>query len=153
MRSRESAPQKGATMPIIDIVILLVAAGTNLVLLVAVLIKLDTVQRKPDAVTQHHMAVSAVVEMIRQLDTAEPDALKALEQYPEQVRAAAWVHYINTLGASLKEAQDYLAYCHKTYRSPGSPTIREAQTKVDSLRARLDAAVEASGQRRRLRTI
>lgn len=106
----------------------------------------EAIERLGRAV-QHHADVSAVVEMVRQLD-ADPDALELLKSYPETVRAAAWLHYINTLGADLQHAQKSLSNAHtgrtQYYNQQGGIDAR--QKDVDAIRAKLDAAIKASGQ-------
>ena len=93
----------------------------------------------------HSVDVSAVVEMVRQLDT-DPDALEKIESYPETVRAAAWLHYIDQLGDDLRKAQMHLSKSHSSYRSCEAPVVKSAQEHVNALRAKLDTAVAASGQ-------
>ncbi len=96
---------------------------------------------------QHHIDVSAVVKLVQQLD-ADPNALELIKSYPETVRAAAWLHYINTLGADLRRAQQRLSESHagKGYVEPVPQYIDRDQARVDALRTKLDKAVEASGQ-------
>lgn len=98
-----------------------------------------------DRAISHHVDVSAVAEMVRQLD-ADPDVLELIKSYPETVRAAAWLHYINTLGADLQHAQKGLSKAHALYSNPQSPSTIQAQANVDAIRAKLDAAIKASGQ-------
>lgn len=97
--------------------------------------------------TQHYVDVNAVVAMVRQLDE-HPDALELIKSYPESVRAAAWLHCINTLGSSLQEAQSQLAQKNKMRGQFGGTwegDVKRAQRYVDDIRAKLDAAVSASG--------
>lgn len=94
---------------------------------------------------EHHVDVSAVVSLIRQIEQ-HPDALEQLRHYPETVRAAAWLHYINCLGADLQAAQSELSRMQQTY-SPRVSYVTDAQEKVDAIRSKLDAAIMASGQK------
>lgn len=96
----------------------------------------------------HHADVSAVVEMVRQIE-ADPDVLELIKSYPETVRAAAWLHYINTLGADLQQAQKHLSDAHQgkvNYGIDKAGVIELAQQHVDTVRAKLHAAIKASGQ-------
>lgn len=94
------------------------------------------------AAARHHADVSAVVEMVRQLD-ADPDALELIKSYPETIRAAAWLHYINSLGATLQSLQDNEA----RVRREGYMTMADnCQSQVAAVREQLDAAIAASGQ-------
>ena len=47
--------------------------------------------------TAHAAEVSAVLGLMKDLEN-NPDALALIQDYPETVRAAAWLHYINRLG-------------------------------------------------------
>ena len=98
------------------------------------------------AAAQHYADVSAVVEMMRQLDELDEDAVALLKSYPETVRAAAWLHYTNVLGADLQHAQKQLSMAHQTYQRADSHNVKAAQAHVDSVRAKLDHAVQLSGQ-------
>lgn len=98
------------------------------------------------AAVEHHADVSAVVAMVRQLDALDENALTLIKSYPETVRAAAWLHYINTLGADLQHAQQQLSAAHQMYRRADSINVEAAQAHVDSIRDKLDRAVELSGQ-------
>lgn len=93
---------------------------------------------------QHHVEVSAVVELVRQLD-ADPKALELIKSYPETVRAAAWLHYINTLGAALQHSQKRLS---DQYRNDDGKDrysyVSSAHKQVNAIRAELDAAIAAS---------
>ena len=96
------------------------------------------------AAAQHHMEVSSVVAMVRQLNELEPDALKQLKSYPQAVRAAAMLHYTNQLGADLREAHKRLSRAHG-YDGYGWENQQvTAQAHVDSLQAKLDAAIARS---------
>jgi hypothetical protein len=104
-------------------------------------------------VEAHHAAdVSAVLKLMEQLD-GQPDALELIKSYPKTVQAAAWLHYINTLGASLQAAQVRLQQAHDgTYNASDyghvtRPSVIDTEQKrVDTIRAKLDAAIVASGQ-------
>jgi YesN/AraC family two-component response regulator len=99
---------------------------------------------------EHHADVSAVVALIKGLD-ADPDALEKIKEFPEKVRATSWLHYINLLGVDLKAAQEHLSREHRsTYGSSSfkASMVSSAQTEVNSIRAKLDAAIEASGMSR-----
>ncbi|HEX7484450.1 MAG TPA: hypothetical protein VF281_04865 [Candidatus Saccharimonadales bacterium] len=101
---------------------------------------------------KHHADVSAVLALMDQIEE-HPDAIKRLQEYPEMVRAAAWLHYINCLGADLQSAQNRLSAAHRattdhhfteTYKQNA---ITTAQKHVNDVRAKLDAAIAASGQK------
>lgn len=102
---------------------------------------------------EHYADVSAVVTMMRQLDELDEDALELIKSYPETVRAAALLHYINILGSDLQVAQQSLsnahtgkdAWYHSGYNSPAA-MLEGRQKHVDTIRAKLDAAVKLSGQ-------
>ena len=98
------------------------------------------------AAAQHYADVSAVVEMMRQLDELDEDAVALLKSYPETVRATAWLHYTNVLGADLQHAQKQLSMAHQTYQRADSHSVKAAQAHVDSVRAKLDHAIKLSGQ-------
>ncbi|MGB2787531.1 MAG: hypothetical protein WBB94_04070 [Candidatus Saccharimonadaceae bacterium] len=107
--------------------------------------ELDAIVDRLGRAVQHHVEVSAVVELVRQLD-ADPKALELIKSYPETVRAAAWLHYINTLGEALQHAQTMLAsaYC----QDDGNDRfgfVRSRRERVNAIRAELDAAIAASG--------
>ena len=107
---------------------------------------MDAVKKIRDE-AQHYADVSAVVELVRQLD-ADPDALELIKTYPATVQAAARLHYINSLGADAKVAHDYLSNMHHSYSShEAGPTVT-AQKKVDAIHAKIEVAVKASGQGR-----
>ena len=91
----------------------------------------------------HAVHVSAVLGLMEQLEN-NPDALQLIKSYPETVVAASWLHYINILGADLQKAQEHLSRTHRS--GGGEYYIKPAQQHVDNLRAKLDAAVKASGQ-------
>ena len=93
---------------------------------------------------EHHADVSAVVEMVRQLDEMDDDAIALLQSYPASVRAATWLHAINLLGSDLQAAQQQLSDAHTSSHAPQA-TIDHRQRRVDSLRAKLDQAIKASG--------
>lgn len=103
---------------------------------------------------EHYTDVSAVVAMIHQLDELDHDARLKLESYPEVVRAAAWLHYINTLGSDLQAAQMKLSDAHQGKDHWAivigvhnqEELIAARQQHVDNLRAKLDKAIELSGQ-------
>ena len=104
----------------------------------------EAIERLKQSV-EHHVDVSAVVGMINSFDT-HPGALERLKNYPEDVRAAAWLHYINGLGAALQRAQKSLKQAlEEKYIT--DPYIELTQRKVDTIRAKLDAAIAASGQK------
>ncbi len=107
--------------------------------------QLDAATERLGAAVRHHVDVNAVVEMIRQMDAMDTDALELLKQYPATVQAAAWTHYIDTLGESLVVAQNNLRNNHDWYGANDRMTMSSQQT-VDAIRAKLDAAVKASGQ-------
>lgn len=100
---------------------------------------------------EHHADVSAVVSMVRQLDEMDEDAVALLGSYPESVRAAAWLHYINRLGSDLQAAQQRLSDAHQhegayAHFYGDITTARQScQQHVDDVRAKLDKAIELSG--------
>lgn len=111
---------------------------------------------------EHYTNVSAVVAMLQQLDELDEDAVVLLSRYPQSVRAAAWLHYINCLGSDLQLAQQQLSDAHQGVgrysRANGFysslPDAREdCQTQVNDLRAKLDEAIKLSGQSGGLRSI
>lgn len=98
---------------------------------------------------EHYVDVSAVVTMMSQLDKMDKDALALLVSYPEAVRAAALLHYVNCLGADLQAAQRHLSNAHqeKGKYSSGAGFFgnianarHECQSHVDDIRAKLDVA-------------
>jgi hypothetical protein len=111
--------------------------------------QVDEAIRQIDRATSHYTDVSAVVEMVRQLD-ADPDVLELIKSYPETVRTAAWLHYINALGADLQAAQKSLSRAHQRMDTSllgnQESFIASRQHEVDVIRAKLDAAIAASGQ-------
>lgn len=164
--------------PIADNLALLVTAGLLLIVaLLAVIAVLlwGVLKKRPQAqflvqlndevarlqrAAEHHADVSAVVAMMRQLDELDEDAVELLERYPESVRAAAWLHYINRLGADLQAAQQRLSNAHQgtgpfaNYYSGDLPGLqKKCQQHVDDLRAKLDKAIELSGQTGGLRSV
>lgn len=96
------------------------------------------------AAAQHHMEVSSVVAMVRQLNELDPDALEQLRSYPQAVRAAAMLHYTNQLGADLREAHKRLSRAHGHVGYGWANQQANAQAHVDSLQAKLDAAIARS---------
>ena len=111
----------------------------------------EQVRRINDGV-RHNIDVSAILEMFTQIEQFSDEDRARLESYPETVRAAAWLHYINGLGRDLQHAQDELSQInrgpdHNFFLSGGkAETIKAAQLHVDGLRTKLDAAIAASGQ-------
>ena len=107
--------------------------------------ELDAIVDRLGRAVQHHVEVSAVVELVRQLD-ADPKALELIKSYPETVRAAAWLHYINTLGEALQHSQKRLS---DQYRNDDGKDrysyVSSAHKQVNAIRAELDAAIAASG--------
>ncbi len=103
-----------------------------------------------NASIEHHAEVSAVLGLMKQLD-ADPDALELIKSYPRTVQAAAALHYVNTLGAALQQAQEMLQSIYRGENSSASylfgmtpaDRIKNCQAQVDSIRAKLDAAVDA----------
>ena len=102
---------------------------------------------------RHYADVSAVLGLLEQIEE-RPDIVERLREYPETVRAAAWLHYIDRLGHDLQQAQQVLSSEHQTdpsryyNREAGKKTrINNAQEHVNSLRVKLDAAIAASGQK------
>lgn len=102
---------------------------------------------------EHYADVSAVVAMVTQLHELDNDAIERLKSYPETVQAAAWLHYVNVLGSDLQAAQKLLSEAHQGkwhYEGYGSSALVEArktcQQHVDEVRAKLDAAIRASGR-------
>jgi hypothetical protein len=101
---------------------------------------------------KHHATVSAVLALMDQIEE-HPDAIERLKEYPETVRAAAWLHYINRLGADLQHAQNRLSAAHQSQTNYAytdvhkQNAINTAQNHVKDVRAKLDAAIAASGQK------
>lgn len=96
---------------------------------------------------RHAADISAVLGLLDQLEE-NPDAVALLQNYPETVRAAAWLHYINRLGSDLQHAQSELSNAHQSnYAFPGTKemAITSAQSHVDKVRSKLDTAIKASG--------
>lgn len=115
--------------------------------------ELDAIVDRLGRAIQHHADVSAVIGLIRQLD-ADPEALELIKSYPETVRAAAWLHYINTLGAALHHAQKKLSYQYQA--DDGNDRynlVSSRQKQVDDIRAKLDAAAIAASGRGGLRAV
>ncbi len=110
---------------------------------------LDTVLARIEQSAEHAANVSAVIGLVRQLD-ANPDALELIKNYPETVRAAAWLHHINLLGADLRYAQQRLSDAHqgkiRDFTRSNQQIVDEYQQKVDAIRTKLDAAIMVSGQ-------
>lgn len=129
---------------IIGLLVALLRKSTGTDVRIMMTTEFDQAIERLDAAIKHHTDVAAVVEMVRQLD-ANPDALELIKSYPETVRAAAWLHYINALGSDLQDAQKRLSVYHRMY-SMTSLTVQDAQRKVDALRNKLHAAIKASGQ-------
>lgn len=100
--------------------------------------------RRLKEVAEHHADVSAVVEMLRQVNHLGQSELELLVSYPETVRTAALVHYANVLGSDLQAAHKSLSAAHRTYSDVNGPSITAAQTKVNAIQAKLDAVAELS---------
>lgn len=124
--------------------------------LIAILHRLNNPVPQPTTVDQIDMAierlgvasrqyadVNAVVEMIRQIAEGDADAVELLKQYPESVRAAAWLHYINTLGSSLQSAQNELS-SDLEYHNPNGVIVMATEAKVHAIRNMLNTAIAAS---------
>lgn len=103
----------------------------------------------------HHTDVSAVVQMVRQIDELDEDAMELLKSYPENVRAAAWLHRINCLGADLQAAQQKLSDSHQGKGSYSSVMLtttsldahrKRNQELVDEISNKLNSAIETSHQ-------
>jgi uncharacterized protein YoxC len=93
--------------------------------------------------------VSVVLSMIKQIQDMDEDALALLESYPASLRAAAWLHRINCLGADLQAAQQQLSDAHQgkgVYYAvrDRSAAIAQCQAHVNDLSAKLDWAIEFS---------
>ncbi len=109
-----------------------------------VAIDASAVLREIELATRHYVDVSAVVEMVQQLEELDENALERLKSYPESVRAAAWLHYINQLGSALQHAQ---ADLNQSYVVSSLATLQtQRKAKVDELRSLLDKAILQSGQ-------
>lgn len=153
-------------IPSIVLISLLALITVTLIALLVVLIRnkskpavitVDTTQFDAElerimSATAHAADVSAVLKLMEQLDDNE-DALELIKSYPETVRAAAWLHYINTLGADLQAAQKDLSDAHQGkgrfqyHHGYMLADLRKGtQEHVDMIRAKLDKAVAASGQ-------
>lgn len=109
----------------------------------------DQIQEIQNA-AKHYADVSAVVSMVRQIDELDDDAVAQLKSYPKKVQAAAWIGLINNLGLDLQKAQKNLSDAHQRkgiYTSVYEigAARRSCQKHVDDVRAKLDAAVAASG--------
>lgn len=98
--------------------------------------------------TGHYADVSAVLAMVRQIDEMDEDAVRLLESYPDSVRAAAWLHYINNLGAALQAEQDNLRRNFQVYGNGMG-----VEERIRELRSKLDDAIAQSRQTGSLRTI
>lgn len=102
--------------------------------------------------TAHAAEISAVLGLTKDLED-NPDALALIQDYPETVRAAAWLHYINRLGSDLQAAQTVLSHAHQQTGpyEPGrfygdlASAQKARQQHVDIVRAKLDAVIKASG--------
>ena len=102
--------------------------------------------------TAHAAEISAVLGLMKDLED-NPDAVALIAEYPKTVQAAAWLHYINRLGSDLQAAQTMLSHAHQQtgpyaagrfYGNIGSAQ-KAQQQHVDIVRAKLDAAIVASG--------
>lgn len=93
-------------------------------------------------VADHEAVVSAVVKLVRQLDT-DPDALQLVNSFPKTVQAAALMHYANELGSALHTLQAKEAEMLKAQRPNAAADVQRLIAKV---RQQLDAVVAASGQ-------
>lgn len=109
-----------------------------------VAIDASAILREVELATRHYVNVSAVVEMVQQLEELDENALERLKSYPESVRAAAWLHYINQLGSALQHVQ---ADLNQSYVVSSLATLQtQRKAKVDELRSLLDKAILQSGQ-------
>lgn len=101
---------------------------------------------------KHHTNASAVLALIDQIEE-DPEAVERLQKYPETVRAAAWIHYVDCLGKDLQQAQARLSAAHQAQTNYAfndahkQNAINTAQNHVKDVRAKLDAAIAASGQK------
>jgi|GEM_PF-6403519 len=101
---------------------------------------------------RHVADVSAILSLMDQIEE-QPDVIERLQEYPETVRAAVWIHYINCLGNDLRQAQLVLSEAHQAQTNyvftdaHKQNAINNAQNHVKDLRAKLDAAIAASGQK------
>lgn len=96
-------------------------------------------------VTQHHVDVAAVVEMVRQLDD-DPSMIEQLKNYPLAVQRALLVHLADQLGQALREAQVDLRKAHTgsyDYHAGGHRgAVNKRQAEVDEIRGKLDRLVD-----------
>lgn len=152
-------------------------ATTTLLLVIAVLLAiavflLIAIMRRPTTVTyelsldptfreqieslgrsaQNHFDVNAILALIGQIEEQPDGVIEQLREYPATVQAAAWLHYIDRLGADLQQAQGELSKAHQkdfsylhNSESLKQSEIQSAQRHVDNLRAKLDKAVSISG--------
>ena len=102
-----------------------------------------SLRRAMDA-TEHATDVSSVIKLMSQLEH-NPNAMELIKSYPETVLAAAWLHRVNSLGDDLRKANKELSYAHENY-SITSDKVKKANAKVESIQAKLTAAVTASGE-------
>ncbi len=107
---------------------------------------IDNAIKSLDATIGHHVQVSAVLAMVKQIEEGDPNAVKLLKLYPEQVRAAAWLYTINKLGVDIKAETDKLSGAHKTFGA-NHPYTKDVQASLDAMYTKLGAATAASGQR------
>ena len=110
-----------------------------------VAIDASAILREVQLATRHYVDVSAVVAMVQQNEEMNEDARERLSSYPQQVSAAAWLHYINTLGQALQNAQTEFAQSY-IGQAHTAATRQHRQAKVEELRVLLDRAIELSGQ-------
>ena len=110
-----------------------------------VAIDASAILREVQLATRHYVDVSAVVAMVQQIEEMNEDARERLSSYPQQVSAAAWLHYINTLGQALQDAQTELAQSYIGHAHTAA-TRQHRKEKVEELRAMLDRAIELSVQ-------
>ncbi|MFZ1258508.1 MAG: hypothetical protein WAQ25_03500 [Candidatus Saccharimonas sp.] len=159
-----TVPRKGTTMPVTNILL-----GVIFLTLLGILWGVMNIMRRgvnttatymidpgiEDAIKrirtgiEHHAEVSAVLGLMKQLD-ADPGALELIKEHPKTVQAAAALHYVNTLGAALLYAQHKLQDAHAGNSRALAPfgnykkaAIEGWQAEVDSIRAKLNAAVDA----------
>lgn len=101
---------------------------------------------------RHYADVSAVLGLLEQIEE-RPEVVERLREYSETIRTAAWLHYFDRLGHDLQQAQKSLSDAHQSTLGFGyasydkEQAIKRAQQHVDNLRAKLDAAIAASGQK------
>ena len=110
-----------------------------------VAIDASAILREVELATRHYVNVSAVVEMVQQLEELDEGALERLKLYPESVRAAAWLHLIDQLGQALRDAQTEFAQSY-IGQAHTAATRQHRKEKVEELRAMLDRAIELSVQ-------